>query len=245
MNTNSILKKEPQDFSWCKGCGINLITIYLANFFKKTNLNYRNCSMISGIGCSGRIAGFFNLDTIHSTHGRAIPVAEGLKMANPNLNIFVVSGDGDLLGIGLSHLIHAARKNSPLKVILLNNSIYGMTGGQASAGTEKGKITVTSPSGYNFEPVKANEIVCLPYKRFFARVNPLQKDLFFTALEKSLEINEFCLIEIIYTCFENDYRRMGFKNPIDALKNRISKFKTVNKATFLKSNEFGIQTYEK
>ena len=108
-------------------------------------------AIVSGIGCTGRVAGYVKLDSFHTTHGRAIPFATGLKLANPKLNVVVYSGDGDLFAIGGNHLIHAARRNMDLKVICVNNLIYAMTGGQTAPTTPGHVITSTSPYG-TFEP---------------------------------------------------------------------------------------------
>jgi 2-oxoglutarate ferredoxin oxidoreductase subunit beta len=107
--------------------------------------------VVSGIGCTGRVAGYLKLDSFHTTHGRAIPFATGMKLANPNLMVVVYAGDGDLLAIGGNHLIHAAHRNIDLKVICVNNFIYGMTGGQTAPTTPEHATTSTNPYG-TFEP---------------------------------------------------------------------------------------------
>ena len=107
--------------------------------------------MVSGIGCTGRVAGYANLDCFHTTHGRAIPFATGLKLSNPELQVVVYSGDGDLFAIGGNHFIHAARRNMDIKVICVNNLTYAMTGGQTGPGDARTVITATSPYGV-FEP---------------------------------------------------------------------------------------------
>ena len=103
--------------------------------------------MVSGIGCTGRVAGYVKLDSFHTTHGRAIPFATGLKLSNPNLNVVVYSGDGDLIAIGGNHFIHAARRNVDIKVICVNNFTYGMTGGQVAPTTPVGATATTVPYG--------------------------------------------------------------------------------------------------
>lgn len=246
MKKYKALKKERLSFSWCPGCGINIIAMYLAEFFEKNSFTNKNTSIISGIGCSGRFAGYFNMDTMHTTHGRAIPVAEGLKLSNPKLNVFVVSGDGDLFSIGFTHLIHAARRNSNIKVICLNNSIYAMTGGQTSPTTPVGRETKTSPKGNTYEKIDALETICRPFKRFYARVTPLTKKLFYTALNLSLKESNFSFIEIVLPCYENDHRRSGSPNPAEALKSVSDFFEIKGKIKNLKQNQLGIITnYEK
>jgi 2-oxoglutarate ferredoxin oxidoreductase subunit beta len=109
-------------------------------------------AVVSGIGCTGRVAGYVKLDSFHTTHGRAIPFATGLKLANPELNVVVYSGDGDLIAIGGNHFIHAARRNVDIKVICVNNFIYGMTGGQVAPTTPVGATATTSPYGCFEQP---------------------------------------------------------------------------------------------
>jgi len=190
--------------------------------------------------CSGRFAGYFNMDTMHTTHGRAIPVAEGLKLVNPKLNVFVVSGDGDLIGIGLSHLVNAARRNTNLKVICLNNSVYAMTGGQTSPTTPRGKKTQTDPLGCPYELINIFEIVCKPYKRFYARVTPLTKDLFFSALKWGVSTENFAFIEVVFPCYENDYRRLGYKKATEAMKALSNQLEVKGEVKNLVSNQLGI-----
>ena len=121
---------------WCPGCGIGTSVNSFAHALIESKIDLQNRWLIvSGIGCTGRVAGYVKLDSFHTTHGRAIPFATGLKLANPKLNVVVYSGDGDLFAIGGNHLIHAARRNIDLKVICVNNLIYAMTGGQTAPTT--------------------------------------------------------------------------------------------------------------
>ena len=132
---------------WCPGCGIGTSVNSFARALIDANIDVTNLSIVSGIGCTGRVAGYVNLDSFHTTHGRALPFATGLKLANPKLNVVVYSGDGDLFAIGGNHLIHAARRNVDLKVICINNLIYAMTGGQTAPTTPGEVITSTNPYG--------------------------------------------------------------------------------------------------
>lgn len=240
MKKYKALKQNRLPFSWCPGCGINVIATYLAEFLEKNNYTNRDTSIISGIGCAGRFAGYFNMDTMHTTHGRAVCIAEGLKLNKPDLNVLVVSGDGDLLGIGLNHLIHTARRNTNIKVLCLNNSIYAMTGGQLSPTTPKGWKTQTSQKGNIYKSINAVDIVCKPFKRFFARVTPLHKELFLQALDKAYSHDGFSFIEIVLPCFENDHRRNGVKSPGKALEYVSSEFINVGQVKNLKINQVGI-----
>ncbi len=136
---------------WCPGCGVGPAAASFMRAVDRAGLNADKVSIVSGIGCSGRVAGYVKLDSFHTTHGRAIPFATGLKLANPELNVVVFSGDGDLAAIGGNHLIHSARRNIDMTVICLNNFNYGMTGGQMGPTTPLDAKTTTSPYG-NFDP---------------------------------------------------------------------------------------------
>ncbi|MBP1690836.1 MAG: thiamine pyrophosphate protein domain protein TPP-binding [Bacteroidetes bacterium] len=146
----SLLRMERMPHIWCPGCGIGTTVNCFAQALESSGLDLRKTAIVSGIGCTGRVAGYLNLDSFHTTHGRAIPFATGLKLANPELKVVVYSGDGDLSAIGGNHFIHAARRNIDLTVILINNSTYGMTGGQVAPTTPMSAVASTSPYG-NFE----------------------------------------------------------------------------------------------
>jgi len=240
MKKYKALKQERMPFNWCPGCGINIIALKLSEFLEKNDYTNKNTAIISGIGCSGRFAGYFNMDTMHTTHGRAIPTAEGLKLVNPKLNVIVVCGDGDLLSIGLNHTIHSSRRNADIKVICLNNSIYAMTGGQTSPTTQKGWITQTSPNGNKYESINAYKIICKPFNRFFARITPLSRELFEKSLYEAFSRKSFSFIEVVLPCYENDFRRNGSRNPSLALKLFTEKYKDVGYTENLKNNEIGI-----
>ncbi|MBV9610778.1 MAG: 2-oxoacid:ferredoxin oxidoreductase subunit beta, partial [Acidobacteria bacterium] len=130
---------------WCPGCGIGTTVNSFTRALIDSKADLKKLTVVSGIGCTGRVAGYVNLDSFHTTHGRAIPFATGLKLANPSLTVVVYAGDGDLSAIGGNHLIHAARRNVDLKIICVNNLIYGMTGGQTAPTTPGNSITSTTP----------------------------------------------------------------------------------------------------
>jgi 2-oxoglutarate/2-oxoacid ferredoxin oxidoreductase subunit beta len=136
---------------WCPGCGLGVVLTSFIEAIRKQNLPVDKCAVVSGIGCTGRVAGYLDMDTYHTTHGRAIPFATGLALARPDLNVTVFSGDGDLFAIGGNHFIHAARRNVNLKIICVNNFNFGMTGGQAAPTTPLEAKTSTTPKG-NAEP---------------------------------------------------------------------------------------------
>jgi 2-oxoglutarate ferredoxin oxidoreductase subunit beta len=144
------LRMDRMPHIWCPTCGIGTIVKCFATALDESDIDLDKTAIVSGIGCTGRVAGYMNLDAFHSTHGRAIPFATGLKLGRPELQVIVFSGDGDLSGIGGNHFIHAARRNMDILVILVNNFIYGMTGGQNAPTTPLTARSSTMPFG-NFE----------------------------------------------------------------------------------------------
>ena len=147
---DEFLRKDRIPHIWCSGCGIGVVVSSFADALRKSNLDLNKVAIVSGIGCTGRVAGYVKLDSFHSTHGRPIPFATGLKLANPDLKVVVFSGDGDIFGIGGNHFIHAARRNMDMVVICVNNFNYAMTGGQVAATTPLDANLSTAPFG-NFE----------------------------------------------------------------------------------------------
>lgn len=146
----SYLRSDRIPHIWCPGCGIGTTVNCFTRALESSGLDLDKVSIVSGIGCTGRVAGYLNLDSFHTTHGRAIPFATGLKLASPELKVVVYSGDGDLTAIGGNHFIHAARRNVDMTVILVNNFTYGMTGGQVAPTTPISATASTTPHG-NYE----------------------------------------------------------------------------------------------
>jgi 2-oxoglutarate ferredoxin oxidoreductase subunit beta len=144
---DGVIRTDRMPHIWCAGCGIGIVMRCYGQAILDSGIEIKNHVVVSGIGCSGRVAGYMNMDSYHTTHGRAIPFATGLKLANPDLMVTVFSGDGDLAAIGGNHLIHAARRNIDIKVICVNNFTYGMTGGQAGPTTPLGAMATTAPFG--------------------------------------------------------------------------------------------------
>lgn len=145
------LREEMMPHIFCNGCGLGNVLDYVLWAVEKEGLDLDKTVFLSGIGCSSRIPGYINADALHTTHGRALAFATGVKMANPDLNVIVFTGDGDCFGIGGNHFIHALRRNLDITVIAVNNYIYGMTGGQVAPTTPEGHIGTTAPYG-NIEP---------------------------------------------------------------------------------------------
>ena len=146
------LKTEKLKTMWCPGCGNGIVLQALIRALDESGVEQNQVAVISGIGCSSRSVNYLNTCTLHTNHGRAIPYATGVKMANPRLTVVVITGDGDCASIGGNHLIQACRRNIDLTVIVVNNENYGMTGGQFSSTTPQDSVTKTSPLGSYEEP---------------------------------------------------------------------------------------------
>ena len=209
MSGEVIVKEHPMDallradrlpHIWCPGCGLGSIMSCLANAIADSGVPPHKHVIVSGIGCTGRVAGYMKLDSFHTTHGRAIPFAIGLKLSNPELKVTIVSGDGDLFSIGGNHFLHAARRNVDINVVCVNNFNYGMTGGKFGPTTPTGARTTTTPNG-NTEPA-----FNLPYLAaslgavYVARWTPLHVRQLYRSMLDALHKPGFRLIEVISPC---------------------------------------------
>src|SRR5512137_1626770 len=141
------LRQDRIPHIWCPGCGIGTTVNCFTRALTESGRDLDSIAVVSGIGCTGRVAGYLNLDSYHTTHGRAIPFATGLQLARPDLKVVVFSGDGDLMAIGGNHFIHAARRNQDLTIVCVNNFNYAMTGGQMGPTTPATAIASTAPFG--------------------------------------------------------------------------------------------------
>ena len=185
---------------WCPTCGIGTAVKCFATALEETELDLDKVSIVSGIGCTGRVAGYMNLDAFHTTHGRAIPFATGLKLGRPELLVTVFSGDGDLSGIGGNHFIHSARRNIDLLVILVNNFIYGMTGGQNAPTTPLTAKSSTMPYG-NFErPFNLPHLAASCGATYVARWTSLHIRRLTKSFKEGLQRKGFRFIEVIAPC---------------------------------------------
>lgn len=203
---------------WCRGCGNGIILGSLLRAVHRASLDVRKVVVVSGIGCAGRISGYCNFDTLHTTHGRALAFATGVKLANPSLQVIVVMGDGDGLAIGGNHFIHAARRNVDLTAILINNWVYGMTGGQVSPTTPRGKITTTSPRGQNEATFDAARLAAVCGASYVARGTTYHVQQLDKLLVQGMCTTGFSLIEVISQCPTRFGRLNGFTSAVDMLK---------------------------
>jgi 2-oxoglutarate ferredoxin oxidoreductase subunit beta len=224
------LRSERIPHIWCPGCGIGTTVNCFARALLDSKLDLDKVVVVSGIGCTGRVAGYVHLDSFHTTHGRAIPFATGLKLANPNLTVVVYSGDGDLSAIGGNHLIHAARRNIDIKVICVNNMIYAMTGGQTAPTTPGAAITSTAPYG-SFEPsfnlVQLAESAGASY---VARWTTYHVKQLSRSMTEVLHKKGFSFIEVLSPCPTLYQRRNKLGDGLDTMKYYKESSKTRNGA---------------
>jgi len=197
---DAYLRVERMPHIWCPGCGLGLVINCFLRGLLKSRLDLDKVVVVSGIGCAGRAAGYVNFDSFHTTHGRAIPFATGLKIANPELEVVVISGDGDLVAIGGNHLIHAARRNFDMTVLCVNNFVYGMTGGQLGPTTPLTARTTTSRRGNIEEPFNIPYLAAASGAVYVARWTTAQFRRLEKAITEALLKKGFSLVEIIAPC---------------------------------------------
>ena len=208
FNYDEYLRTDKMPTLWCWGCGDGVILKALIRAIDKLGWNMDDVCVVSGIGCSGRFSSYINCNTVHTTHGRTLPYATGIKMANPNKKVIVVGGDGDGLAIGGNHTIHAARRNIDLTYILINNFIYGLTNSQTSPTTPKGMWTATMERG-NIDPTfDSCKLVEAAGASFVARETMIDPKKLERTLVKALEHKGFSHLEVFSNCHVN----LGRKN---------------------------------
>jgi 2-oxoglutarate ferredoxin oxidoreductase subunit beta len=203
---------------WCSTCGIGTAVTCFIEGIKKANIERNDICVVSGIGCSGRIAGYVKQDSFHTTHGRAVPFAVGLKLANPKLKVVVFSGDGDLSAIGGNHLIHTARRNIDLTVLCINNFIYAMTGGQLAPTTPPTALTTTAPYGNYEYPLNLPALAASCGAVYVARWTALHVRRLTTAISEALQKKGFSFVEIICPCTTLYARKNKLGTGLDLMK---------------------------
>ncbi len=213
------LRSENVPTVFCPGCGIGIVMKALFQAFDEKNIDtLRDFVFVSGIGCSAWIPSPHILaDSVHTIHGRAIPVATGIKLVRPELNVLVIGGDGDIAGIGGNHLLHAARRNMDLMVIMINNQVYGMTGGQLAPTTPYGMKTTTTPYGNPEEPMDTCAIVSSAGANYVARWTVGHYLQLKNAFKNALDKKGFRFIEAVSPCPSRVSRRIGM-SPADHIK---------------------------
>jgi 2-oxoglutarate ferredoxin oxidoreductase subunit beta len=206
-------KKFPHVY--CAGCGHGIVLGSLIRSVHNLGYSKDDVVLVAGIGCSGRMAVYVDFNTVHTTHGRALTFATGIKMANPSLKVIVVMGDGDAMSIGGNHLIHAARRNIGLTALVLNNNIYGMTGGQYSPTSPPGTISATSPFGLLERSFDIVDMAMASGANYVARGTVMQVNMLDGLIAEALENPGFNLVEILSPCHTQYGRKNKFKTVVD------------------------------
>jgi len=212
------LRVDRMPHIWCPGCGIGTTVNCFANALLQAKLNLEKVAVVSGIGCTGRVAGYVDLDSFHTTHGRAIPFATGLKLADPELTVVVYSGDGDLISIGGNHFIHAARRNVDLKIICVNNFTYGMTGGQVAPTTPVSAIASTTPYGCFEQPFNLPYLAESSGAVYVARWTSYHVRQLAHAMAEAFRKKGFTFIEVLSPCPTLYERRNRLGDGLDMMK---------------------------
>ena len=193
---------------WCPGCGIGIMLGALIRAIDQCGIAKDEIVLVAGIGCTGRLPVYVDFNTLHTTHGRALTFATGVKLANPKLKVIVVMGDGDAVAIGGNHFIHAARRNIDLTAIILNNSVYGMTGGQFSPTTPYGMRTTTTMFSNVEQAFKISELAVTAGAVFVARGSVYHAKMLDGLLEKAFMKNGFSVVDVVSHC-HTQYGRLN------------------------------------
>lgn len=228
FNYDEYLRTDKMPTLWCWGCGDGVILKALIRAIEKLQWNMDDVCVVSGIGCSGRFSSYINCNTIHTTHGRTIAYATGVKLANPDKHVICVTGDGDGLAIGGNHTIHGCRRNINLNQIVINNFIYGLTNSQTSPTTPKGMWTVTMKRG-NIDPTfNACNLAIGAGASFVARETMLDPKKLERIFVKGLEHNGYSFFDIFSNCHVN----LGRKNKMNSA---MANLEWINSITIAKT----------
>ncbi len=203
---------------WCAGCGIGIVLGAIIRAVDRMGLDKNDVAMVSGIGCSGRMPVYVDFNTMHTTHGRALAFATGIKLARPNMHVLVVMGDGDALAIGGNHFIHAARRNIDLTAIVINNGIYGMTGGQYSPATPEGYIAATAPYGTIERPFDPCDLAAAAGASFVARSTVFHAREMDDFIEKAMLKKGFAMLEVVSYCHTTFGRMNRIGTAVDMMR---------------------------
>ncbi|MBM3307973.1 MAG: 2-oxoacid:ferredoxin oxidoreductase subunit beta [Candidatus Eisenbacteria bacterium] len=197
---DGLLRMDRMPHIWCPTCGLGTTVTAFAVAIERAGLDLDQLAVVSGIGCTGRVAGYIKVDSFHTTHGRAIPFATGLHLANPKLKVVVISGDGDLFAIGGNHFIHAARRNVDITIICVNNFIYAMTGGQVAPTTPITAKAATMPFGNYEQPFNIPHLAESCGAVYVARWSALDVRRLSNAMAEAILKPGFSVVEVISPC---------------------------------------------
>jgi len=215
---NPYLRMDRMPSIWCPGCGIGTSVNCFARALTQAKVDLQKTSVVSGIGCTGRVSGYLAVDSFHTTHGRAIAFATGLKLGNPDLNVVVYSGEGDLIAIGGNHFIHAARRNLDILVVCVNNFTYGMTGGQVSPTSPGTARLTTAPYGQAEEPFNLPHLAASSGAVYVARWTTFHVRELTKSMRDAMKRKGFRFIEVISPCPTLYQRRNRLGDGLDAMK---------------------------
>jgi len=214
---NSLLRIDRMPSIWCPGCGIGTSVNCFTRALTQAKVDLQKTSIVSGIGCTGRVSGYLAIDSFHTTHGRALPFATGLKLANPELNVVVYSGEGDIIAIGGNHFIHAARRNLDVLVICVNNFTYGMTGGQVSPTSPTTAKFTTAPFGQFEEPFNLPFLADSCGAVYVARWTTFHVRELTKSIRDAFNKRGFRFIEVVAPCPTLYQRRNRLGDGLDAM----------------------------
>lgn len=218
FNYDKYLRTDKLPTLWCWGCGDGVILKAVIRAIDTLGWDMKDVCIVSGIGCSGRFSSYINCNTVHTTHGRAIAYATGIKLANPDKKVIVITGDGDALAIGGNHTIHGCRRNIGLNHILINNFIYGLTNSQTSPTTPKGFWTATANKG-NIDPnFDACKLAIAAGATFVARENVINSERLAKLFVKGFEHDGYSFFDIFSNCHVNLGRKNKMAQATDMLK---------------------------
>lgn len=203
---------------WCPGCGNGIVLGALIRAIDRLGLEKDEIVLASGIGCSGRMPVYVDFNTLHTTHGRALTFATGIKLAKPSLTVITIMGDGDATAIGGNHFIHAARRNLNITAIIINNQIYGMTGGQHSPTTPYGCYATTAPYGHIEHAFSIAELAVTAGAAFVARGTVYHAQLLDELIEKGIRKPGFSVVEAMSNCHIQFGRRNEIEDPVTMMK---------------------------
>ena len=222
---------------WCPGCGNGILLGALIRAIDRTGYSKDEIVLVSGIGCSGRLSVYVDFNTLHTTHGRALTFATGVKLANPKLQVIVVMGDGDATAIGGNHFIHAARRNLNLTAIIVNNSIYGMTGGQYSPTTPYGALATTAMYGNIEHAFSIAELAVTAGASMVARGTVYHATLLDKLIEQAIRKRGFSVVEVISHCQTQYGRRNRLGGAVEMLRWQKEAAVRVEKAVQMTAEE--------
>jgi len=222
---------------WCPGCGIGIMLGALIRAIDRIGYDKNEIVLVSGIGCSGRLPVYVDFNTLHTTHGRALTFATGVKLAKPYLKVIVIMGDGDAVAIGGNHFIHAARRNIDLTAIILNNSVYGMTGGQYSPTTPYGMRSTTTVYSNIEQDFKISELAVTAGAVFVGRGTVYHAKLLDSLIEKALLKKGFSVVEVISHCHTQYGRQNRLGSAVEMMEWQRDYAVPVEKASMMKPEE--------